>query len=136
MKEQDIMLGDWVKCEGKPYRITQIGDILDMANDEKSWLAYPEEVSPIPLTLEILEKNGFENDFYEEESVADYHAIRLEGYTLKYKIGQIDGYLVTWCNGGVNVTTDYNGCVQKDISFVHELQHALRLCGIEKEIEL
>ena len=95
-----------------------------------------DEIVGIPITAEILEKNGFENDFYEEESIADYHAIRLEGYSLKHNIGEIDGYLITWCNGGINVTTDFHGCVQKDVSYIHELQHALRLCGIEKEIEL
>ena len=48
----------------------------------------------------------------------------------------MDGYLVTWCNGGLNVTTDLHGCVQKDISYVHELQHALKICEIDKEIVL
>lgn len=126
------MIGDWVnlsKGNWSENRQVELTDIEMVA--ESVYLA-----KPIPLTPEILEKNGFENDFHEEESVADYHTIRLEGYSLKHNVGEIDGYLVTWCNGSINVTTDLNGCVQKDVSYVHELQHALRLCGIEYEITI
>ena len=59
MKATDLMLGDWVLCDGKPYQINQIGDILCMENEDKSLLAYPEEVSPIPITAKILKKNGW-----------------------------------------------------------------------------
>lgn len=104
--------------------------------DGMSYGVLLEYLEPIPLTPEILEKNGFENDFYEEESVADYHTIRLEGYSLKNNIDGIDEYLITWCNGSLNVTTDFHGCVQKEIAYVHDLQHALKLCDIEKEIIL
>ena len=126
------MIGDWVNLSKGGWSENRQVELIDIEMIAESvYLA-----EPLPITLEILEKNGFENDFYEEESVADYHTIRLEGYSLRHNIGEADGYLVTWCNGGINVTTDLNGCVQKDISYVHELQHALRLCGIEKEIEL
>lgn len=131
---KDLMIGDWVKSRGKIEQVTSVYDgFICTDSFENSHDCY---FDPIPITTEILEKNGFENDFYEEESVADYHTIRLEGYSLRHNIGEADGYLVTWCNGGINVTTDVNGCVQKDISYVHELQHALRLCGISKNIEL
>jgi len=136
-----LMIGDWVRVprlnkNGKVYRIDRAngvgnGFIAVLRGD-----FHEDDIEPVLLTPEILKKNGFENDFYEEESIADYHTIRLEGYSLKHNIGEIDGYLVTWCNGSINVTTDVHCCVQKDISYVHELQHALRLCGIEKEIEL
>lgn len=132
MTSKDLMIGDWVNLSKGGWSENRQVELIDIEMIAESvYLA-----EPLPITLEILEKNGFENDFYEEESVADYHTIRLEGYSLRHNIGEADGYLVTWCNGGINVTTDLNGCVQKDISYVHELQHALRLCGIEKEIEL
>lgn len=131
------MVGDWVQLPDSVGRVVSIAkNGIYFESEQGEGICTFDHLQPIPLTPEILEMNGFENDFYEEESVADYHTIRLEGYSLKHNIGEIDGYLITWCNGGVNVTTDWNGCVQKDISFVHELQHALRLCGIEKEIQL
>ena len=139
MNATDLMFGDWVTAIKKPFRLIRISKAFCYGKTASGAVVGPfffEEIKPIPITPEILEKNGFKNDFYEEESVADYHTIRLEGYSLKHKIGKIDGYLVTWCNGGANVTTDLHGCVQKDISYIHELQHALKLCGIEKEITL
>ena len=153
MKANELMIGDWVEFTSKyGYGTGQIAaiepregaaepttfSIIKNKQDGSHFYVGVSKncVRPIPLTAEILEKNGFKNDFYEEESVADYHTIRLEGYSLRHNIGEVDGYLVTWCNGGINVTTDFHGCVQKDIPYVHELQHALRLCGIEKEIEL
>lgn len=75
------------------------------------------DIQPIPLTKEILEKNGF---------VWDYSPICQcwEQYGLSiYLIG--GGYRV---NCGQNVSCK--------IDFVHELQHLFRLCGIDKEIEL
>lgn len=143
MRANELMVGDWVKFPGGT-----IDKIVDLpyiegkgicASFAASATLFPfsvDKIEPIPLTPEILEKNGFENDFYEEESVADYHTIRLEGYSLKHNIGEIDGYLVTWCKGGINVTTDFHGCVQKDISYVHELQHCLKLVGIDKKITI
>lgn len=140
MKVTDLMLNDLVLYRGEVARVISIslnGEVSLLVDGHiVARFVCADELSPIPITPEILEKNGFKNDFYEEESVADYHTIRLEGYSLKHKIGKIDGYLVTWCNGGVNVTTDLHGCVQKDISYVHELQHALKLCKIDKEITL
>lgn len=145
MKANELMIGDWVltlesthkeKVYAQIWAIEEGQTSILVKIDNCNWFVDIEWIEPIPLTEEILKKNGFENDFYEEESVADYHTIRLEGYSLRHNIGEADGYLVTWCNGGINVTTDVNGCVQKDISYVHELQHALRLCGIEHEITL
>lgn len=145
MKANEFMIvGDWVinkKWIEKPFKITRINDsgkyyygITEEDSQVGPFLV--EELEPILLTAEILEKNRFENDFYEEESIADYHTIRLEGYSLKHNIGKIDGYLVTWCNGSLNVTTDFHGCVQKEITYVHELQHCFKLVGVEKDIVL
>lgn len=149
MKANELMIGDLVQLINSHNPVIIDSIVYDskiakkylihffFVNDgDARWNYSPESFEPIPLTAEILEKNGFENDFYEEESVVDYHTIRLKGYSLKHNIGDINGYLVTWCNGALNVTTDFHGCVQKEIAYVHELQHALRLCGIDKEITI
>lgn len=140
---KSLMIGDFISYHGKKYQVRGIKEDNDgiyrcLVDDDNhfGWWLKIEDIQPIPLTPEILEKNGFENDFYEDESVADYHTIRLEGYTLKCKANGWDSALVTWCNGHLEVVTDFNGEVRKDIDNVHELQHALRLCGIKKEIEL
>ena len=78
------------------------------------WLDYLE---PIPLTPEILEENGF---VYNESPFVQ----SWEQFGLSLHLGG-DGYRI---NCGQNVAMV--------IDSVHQLQHALRLCGINKEIVL
>ena len=79
------------------------------------------QVKPIPLTPEILEKNGFvfDSDFW---TIADprYNNVRMVTY---YSIGDdvADAFLGHWA-------FDENYA----IDYVHELQHALRLCGLNE----
>lgn len=70
-----------------------------------------EDITPIPLTPEILEKNGWNEEthcFYNEDTMCELD-LRMDN----------GGYV--WINGGVVVCSIY---------YVHELQHALRLCGL------
>ena len=133
MKAEDLMIGDWILCDGKPYQIAEIGGMVCLDADEELFASF-EDIEPLSLTSEILEKNGFENDFYEDVSVADYHSIRVEGYSLKGKVDGWDDFLIDFCNGSVNVVTDFHGEFRGEIGYVHTFQHALKLCGIEKEI--
>lgn len=83
------------------------------------WCEYLE---PIPLTPEILEKNGFEPTPAPSERVWKHNGQEVwldnegKNYWANIKNGEFyfEGY----------------------IEHTHELQHALRLCGIEKEIKL
>lgn len=130
MKANEVMLGDWVYNE-VPCYVTAIypNGTMDCQGDD--WAISTDRVDPIPLTAEILEKNGFVNDFYETESIADYRTIELEGYSYSDYL-----VLITWCNGQLRATFEPRGSVEMVCDYVHELQHALRLCGIEKEIKI
>lgn len=80
-----------------------------------------ESHAPIPITPEILEKNGFEASEVNEGS-----------YIWKAKTER-----AIWDEEG-NVTIRSVKCdalFQGHCYYVHQLQDALRLCGIEKEIE-
>ncbi len=130
LQASDLMAGDWVdvRCDAAPNtphieRITPAHFLRD-----EIWL-------PIPLTKEILEKIGFVNDYYEEVCVADYGYIKHDGYTLTYKNEEVDA-IITWCNGCVSITTEHGDDVQITIKYLHELQHAFKLCRIDKKIEL
>jgi hypothetical protein len=77
------------------------------------------DLQPIPLTLEILEKNGF---VIVDES-ADFQlygspecSIFFTKGTVRYRLETPQASVVCWN--------------------VHQLQHALRLAGVEKEIEV
>lgn len=93
------------------------------------WCDYLE---PIPITKEILEKNGFKvrrryiwerRDNYCCVKVHIAPKMEIEGEIFDDPpiLLQVDTSIIS-----LNIIVEY----------VHELQHALRLCGIEKEIVL
>lgn len=141
MKVKDLMIGDWVVFHDSGYasdgtvwkkdRVCQIDSIdtdvrvkwYDEDGYEEEWPNVSVmHLSPIPLTPEILEKNGWVKDLYSDES---YDNEELE--CLSLWVGE-DSKNKWWWHVGVDLVTPIN--------YVHELQHALRLCGKEKEIEL
>lgn len=94
----------------------------------------PIGLNPSPLTPEIMEKNGWKD--ISDHTLKGCETFRLHieqrsfDYTLTLKMRdyfRLDSYddrVYTLCE------------VNFGFNYVHELQHALRLCGIEKEIEL
>lgn len=129
MTATDLALGDWVynsskeKC--KVYAISNIFDSnihldnYDKPNDGCFELVF--EVEPIPLTAEILQKNGF------KEGAEKY-------YGLEYG----KGYIKVEFTAEEPWTYIRNSCyfTSPACRYVHELQHAMKLCGINKEIVL
>ena len=139
MKAENLMIGDWVRITlrnkiGKVYRI-------DEANGKgNGWVAvidgdyHETHLEPIPLTPEILEKNGFLAD----KHVYPYPYYEYEVKENKVKVGfafpqgNKTSYKEPWVYiDSERVFIEHLPCV-----FIHQLQHALRLCGIKKEIEL
>ena len=144
MKSEDLMIGDWVRIiddDTDAFFDAMVEGIDSLANiyatmpcDETAYPYSADCAKPIPLTTEILEKNGFEKlDF------SHYH-INNRALVLDAD-GKWDGplswhWVVTEMDTnakGQRVVLDYYVAT---IEYVHELQHALRLCGIEKEILL
>lgn len=112
MKLNELMIGDWVldKKTNRPYKIIGTNDLL-----------FHNDYSPIPLTVEILEKNGFRKGNYIEV------------------VGGLDTYYLGEEIGSFRIHRLQNGYYQfglAKIKYVHQLQHALRLCNINKEIEI
>lgn len=82
-----------------------------------------EDISPIPLTPEILEKNGF---WYQ-----DNVGYVMEEYEYEIIYDLWDHKLRILKNREQILNLEYF-----DQMCFHELQHALRLCGISKNIEI
>ena len=89
-----------------------------------------DNVDPIPLTPEILEKNGFEM-VLDKDKLPTYRIKWTRNPNLYFTVFTgVDGY---WNPVGFGVTiAGVNGA----IDYVHQLQHAMKLCGINKEIVL
>ncbi len=131
MRANELMIDDWVynKNIAKPMQIyPTIFPQMFRSNPNANTEDY--NIFPIPLTAEILEKNGFEK-VYDEYKLPNYR-IKWESYTdLFFTVFTgVDGY---WNHVGLGVII---GDVPATLDYVHQLQHALRLCGIKKEIEL
>lgn len=140
MKANELMVGDWVLINGTPRKIQAVDGFDDeiMADDELYTLAedryYSEDkVEGVPLTAEILEKNGFEKGTYElpvsGKKIPKYSYAEVEGDIKEVALLPLTMNF-TWSFSAVDGT-----CIPV-IQSLHQLQHALRLCGIEEEITL
>lgn len=124
MKKEELMIGDWVSVLGIPMRIAELGIVRAGLLDEKEEMYYNSYaiIEPIPLTAEILKKNKYDYNDSLHEWATDSFCIEF-GHVLSNE-EQPDHFFI-WVSD-----------CEVELNYVHELQHALRLCGIEKEIEI
>ena len=137
MKATDLMIGDWVclKDDTKSELPLKVDGVLidDISLEGEGFLGGVDGlVRPIPLTPEILEKNGFvqEDDAY------------MDDISYKCFCG-----ILTWHHSAKDIIVSYDGSkeftITNDLGYpcdeitlyrpkVHELQHALRLCGLNE----
>lgn len=112
MDSKEIMIGDWLLWDNTlPCIVTTIG--CDYIETTKCGITLAEShlLQGVPLTFEILWKN-----FPDIE----------------------DG--VIWSETSddnlFNIRVEYDKYIEGIFNYVHELQHALKLCGINKEIKV
>lgn len=137
MKEEDLMIGDWVLHEGRAIKVEalrkrKIG--YRKTKDKVTWLIRG-QFQPITLTPEILEKNGFNDSTFEAQKRERFVALCKE-YQINYYF--TSNWFSIYKNAGVN-DSDYPIFIcafQERIKYIHELQHALKLCKIDKQIVL
>lgn len=128
MDIKEMMIGDWVSYKKIHNKIAP----ADFDDNHKKWR---EDIEPIPLTPEILEKNGFKlkekAESYTEYVSGDEHSIITYVF---YKESIYDVDTVLHCElGFVGGLNKIHHC---HVKYVHQLQQAMRLCGINKTIEL
>lgn len=127
---ESLMIGDWVMHRGEPIMVYEIDDYYERINTEPDGYnaitcVEISEVTPIPLTPEILEKN-FESLDMEGEYFGfydEYFEVEVSEFSDGIWEVKIDEIVLgaTW---------------RMYVSNVHELQRALRFCSINKEITL
>lgn len=130
MKAKDLMIGDWVVWATRPTKIDAIAEGgFSVHLKDEGWQSI-DAIEPIKLTPEILEKNGFEirgkRKYFlvpNDPSLAIKREPIIGANGNSFLIGHF------W-----ERNKEFRWFAETD--YVHELQHALRLCGIEKEIEL
>lgn len=128
MRADELMIGDWVfyageeeRLKNKPIRVTGIGpdymqgSFWNGVSDEVVVLSY-KEIEPIPIDLDILEKNGWTGGAGKNIRFnSPYKLVRTnDGWTMYYFVARIE-----------------------EIRFFHELQNLLRVTNYGKaEIKL
>lgn len=140
LQAKDLMIGDWVcYCKSNQY-YTRVNEIRCTSDGEEYYIKchrnkkdklfekYPIEdfnieiLSPIPLTPEILEKSGWKS--YSHENTPIYGMIQ------RFEI------VLAWMDYYWQLCVDSTIYRKIKIRYVHELQQELKLCGIEKEVQL
>lgn len=123
LKITDLSIGDWVDIYGKVSQIRKISKV-DFSGLITIWGASMPyglgAVIPIPITPQILEQNGFKANEHSDK-VYEYneHNCLVQYFFVNHKL-----------------CIRNNNAIDVEIHSVHQLQHALRLAGIDKEIRL
>ena len=130
MKSNEYMIGDWVydKAAQNNYQIAGLSsNKVRLYTESYTPFKRISQVSPIPITKEILEKNEWRIKY-------GYAHLKLdECRTLQYYF--YEHRLRMWHEG---IDEWNNHSLVKEIMFqcypmyVHELQHAFKLSGIDK----
>ena len=140
MKPEELQLGDIVATtpSGMPIKVVAIHRkkvAYHACTDRFSWVRIG-LLQPIPLACEILKKNGFTGGEYKSWTgdvwYLEEEGFRKIGLTMSRKESTLWGEKIKPLSPD---SIGYNFAVP-NIKYVHELQHALRLCGIDKEIEI
>ena len=136
MKSTEFMIGDWVcvpVLNRKNCKVVLVANTHVAVETDSTYIPMIYNVEPIPLTADILKANGFNYTEQKEEGLV------WERFTIYDNLGDLEVDLISQknCpNYGVDIG-GYYGFYQSngdEFHYVHELQHALRLCGIDKEI--
>ena len=138
MKATDLMIGDWVLINNIPYKIQAI-DSIDaeiQADDELYYVGEDrhhseDKIEGIRVTYEILEKNGFydlNTQWYYKRFLSNgCFDIHISLVYREIEVSKLYG-VGTDCE---EVEYDSSIVFDNDI-YVHQLQHALRLCGLNE----
>ena len=146
MKANELMIGDWVYRPDCYDQVKEIKHDGVIGIDSIRGLITFSELEPIPLTPEILEKNGFYYGYTSNEyDIASNTIAQLDpedkGWVWDDGDGSVKVIFPNEADGGMMAIDDQSFDRHLDLVFcecifVHELQHALRLCNIDKEIML
>ena len=122
--EQEYIKGDIVMYDNKIHTIM---DTLGVNNYELSYISHPVhqlELSGVPITPEILEKNGWEKDEEASFNIQLYYKKKFGVRTIFVIVREEDSLVM------------YDSAYLKIIQYIHELQHLLFGIGLNSEMEV
>lgn len=142
------MIRDWVfnTHNNKPEQVQEVltGNDIDYAVmlDYRD-IYYEDDIEPIPLTPEILENSDFHygKTSNEEDAGSQLNILSDDGWVYDEGGGSVKIIFPNESDGGIIILSDQSFDMDLEFTFVntiyvHELQHLMRLCKINKEIIL
>lgn len=135
MKVNELMVGDFIyqhhPKDNTPHIVKVSVDTLNLMDRMKIGFIQEQSplyriIEPIPLTTEILEKNGFTKG----GMFGKTYYLAVEDFEISVYFAHVNTQLIIEKRNGREIINMLNA------EYLHILQHALRLCGIEKQIEL
>lgn len=126
------MVGDWILINNIPHKVQAI-DSIDaeiQADDEIYYIGEDryhseDKIEGVPITPEILEKDGWERDIDKEWEYNNSHILPHYCYQWEKRNVKIDMY------AGLEGFT-ISLIIGRRFYAVHELQHVLRLYGLDE----
>ena len=125
MNTKDLMIGDLIFVLGEISKIRDIYEYSVLLQDKNFY-----EIKPIPLTKEILEKNGVKEDF---ETNGIYWRPDCRKFCI---VKELDTWYFAFRVLGETVDKSSGYICISECNYVHKLQHILKDLEIEKEIVL
>lgn len=131
IKTKELMLGNWVLAGAKTqFQMYVVGVFDDVAyldfdgNEGDVWEEKEEDMLPVPLTEEILLKNGF--------------VLESDGYVKEYLYkDQKNNYIYIEFEDGkcayICISVKRREVTENCLKYLHEFQNMITLAGIEME---
>ena len=127
MKATELMIGNIVEVNGVPQRIRQVSrrkiGYCPLGSPTRSY-ARVNEVNPIPITEELLVRNGFEKipNIYRD------YRLQIKDYKIEVHFGSCAAGRVCY----VTIEEPYGDQIAgNDISYLHQLQNLLNIMDIK-----
>lgn len=139
MKAEELMIGDWVLYtefgRNKKCKVEILEPNRVWLNGCRTYVPI-EFIEPIQLKPEILALNGF--SLLEQTRTYKVFTLREEDeLSIQVDFFGKDSRIIVRIEKYNYESKYYMNCLHNcDIKYVHQLQHAMRLCGITKEIKI
>jgi len=153
MREDELMIGDWVHVTPVSHRVDPHDSRVGAIRVERDGMVYiegnykecprqepgyfgwsvtPRYLSPIRITSDFLQRNGFHRDgCYHRLDLGD-GSHSLEFYMHEWRLRQFWQGVDEWNNHAKTWDTTF----ECQCYYVHELQHAFKLMNLNKEVVL
>ena len=137
IKATELQIGDFVLVDGTPRKVEAITKkkigYHRKENEPRLYYARLRDVEPIEITEEFITKIGFD---IEKNLNGWYQArMRTNGFSVYFCVTRPNGWdwekTLEISHSPLRVPY-----LRKNIAYLHELQHAFKLCGVNFEVKL